>query len=105
MTLEGWVVASSKKSRYQWASARTDLDGVDDRDASVRSVPSSVLSAARAGRTKLKGRDHERRPSDHLPCKAWRDRVELSGQHTGLTDLPLTERGELNAQSLGSRLL
>ena len=28
----------------------------------------------------------------------------LSGQHTGLTDLPLTERGELNAQSLGSRL-
>jgi len=29
----------------------------------------------------------------------------LSGQHTGLTDLPLTERGELNAQSLGSRLL
>jgi broad specificity phosphatase PhoE len=28
----------------------------------------------------------------------------LSGQHTGRTDLPLTERGELNAQSLGSRL-
>ena len=28
----------------------------------------------------------------------------LSGQHTGLTDLPLTERGELNAQSLGRRL-
>jgi broad specificity phosphatase PhoE len=28
----------------------------------------------------------------------------LSGQHTGLTDLPLTERGELNAQSLGWRL-
>lgn len=28
----------------------------------------------------------------------------LSGQHTGLTDLPLTERGELNAQCLGRRL-
>lgn len=28
----------------------------------------------------------------------------LSGQHTGLTDLPLTERGERNAQSLGRRL-
>jgi broad specificity phosphatase PhoE len=28
----------------------------------------------------------------------------LSGRHTGLTDLPLTERGELNAQSLGGRL-
>jgi broad specificity phosphatase PhoE len=28
----------------------------------------------------------------------------LSGQHTGLIDLPLTERGELNAHSLGRRL-
>ena len=28
----------------------------------------------------------------------------LSGQHTGLTDLPLTERGERNARSLGERL-
>ncbi len=28
----------------------------------------------------------------------------LSGQHTGLTDLPLTERGERNAQSLRWRL-
>jgi broad specificity phosphatase PhoE len=28
----------------------------------------------------------------------------LSGQHTGLTDLPLTERGERNAQRLGKRL-
>jgi broad specificity phosphatase PhoE len=28
----------------------------------------------------------------------------LSGQHTGLTDLLLTEHGELNAQSLGRRL-
>jgi len=28
----------------------------------------------------------------------------VSGQHTGLTDLPLTERGECNARSLGERL-
>jgi probable phosphoglycerate mutase len=28
----------------------------------------------------------------------------LTGQHTGLTDLPLTERGERNARRLGARL-
>src|SRR3974377_892719 len=28
----------------------------------------------------------------------------LAGQHTGLTDLPLTERGERNARRLGDRL-
>jgi probable phosphoglycerate mutase len=28
----------------------------------------------------------------------------LTGQHTGLTDLPLTERGEANARALGQRL-
>jgi probable phosphoglycerate mutase len=28
----------------------------------------------------------------------------LSGQHTGLTDVPLTERGERNARRLGERL-
>jgi broad specificity phosphatase PhoE len=28
----------------------------------------------------------------------------LSDQHTGLTNLPLTERGERNAQRLGERL-
>ncbi|QDT93672.1 histidine phosphatase family protein [Gimesia algae] len=28
----------------------------------------------------------------------------ISGQHTGLTDLPLTERGALNARRLGERL-
>jgi probable phosphoglycerate mutase len=28
----------------------------------------------------------------------------LSGQHTGLTDLPLTENGERNARQLGNRL-
>jgi probable phosphoglycerate mutase len=28
----------------------------------------------------------------------------ISGQHTGVTDIPLTERGERNARSLGERL-
>src|SRR6266566_9967708 len=28
----------------------------------------------------------------------------LTGQHTGLTDLPLTERGQRNARRLGERL-
>src|SRR5437660_4477969 len=28
----------------------------------------------------------------------------VSGQHTGLTDIPLTERGEHNARRLGERL-
>jgi len=46
--------------------------------------------------------------SDHLPTvylarhgeTAW----SISGQHTGLTNLPLTERGERNARRLGERL-
>src|SRR5262245_5947898 len=46
--------------------------------------------------------------SDSLPIlyiarhgeTAW----SLSGQHTGLTDLPLTERGERTATRLGERL-
>ena len=28
----------------------------------------------------------------------------LTGQHTGRTDIPLTERGESNARRLGERL-
>jgi probable phosphoglycerate mutase len=48
------------------------------------------------------------KPSDEFPAvylarhgeTAW----SLSGQHTGLTDLPLTRRGECNARRLGERL-
>src|SRR4029434_4098006 len=46
------------------------------------SEPLSVIYLARHGET------------------AW----SLSGQHTGITDLPLTERGESNARRLGERL-
>jgi probable phosphoglycerate mutase len=50
----------------------------------------------------------DRRMSDALPIvylarhgeTAW----SLTGRHTGLTDLPLTERGERNASALGERL-
>src|SRR5262249_16184976 len=53
-------------------------------------------------------RDTEGRMSAKLPVAylarhgetAW----SLTGQHTGLTDLPLTERGERNARQLGERL-
>src|SRR5262245_55424426 len=46
--------------------------------------------------------------SEHFPTvylarhgeTAW----SISGQHTGLTDLPLTPRGERNARCLGERL-
>src|SRR2546427_1403931 len=46
---------------------------------------------------------NERLPTVYLARHgepAW----SLSGQHTGLTDLPLTERGARNAQRLGERL-
>src|SRR6476659_9196977 len=55
-----------------------------------------------------RSRDRTGRMSEALPViylarhgeTAW----SLSGQHTGRTDLPLTERGERNARALGERL-
>jgi broad specificity phosphatase PhoE len=58
-------------------------DGRDNiREIKIVSVPLPVIYLARHGETQ------------------W----SLSGQHTGLTDLPLTERGEENARALRKRL-
>ena len=38
------------------------------------------------------------------PARRGETAWSLSGQHTGRTDLPLTERGERNARALGERL-
>lgn len=54
----------------------------DGERRSVVNVPLPVVYLARHGET------------------AW----SLTGQHTGLTDLPLTERGERNARRLGEKL-
>jgi broad specificity phosphatase PhoE len=61
-----------------------------------------------AGRCAIRVFERDEVMSDHLPVvylarhgeTAW----SISGQHTGLTDLPLTERGERNARQLGERL-
>jgi probable phosphoglycerate mutase len=58
-------------------------DGRDNiREIKIMSDPLPVIYLARHGETQ------------------W----SLSGQHTGLTDLPLTERGEENARALRKRL-
>jgi broad specificity phosphatase PhoE len=59
-------------------------------------------------RTHESGKEKGKVMSEELPIvylarhgeTAW----SLTGQHTGLTDLPLTERGERNARQLGERL-
>jgi probable phosphoglycerate mutase len=67
-----------------------------------------VTGALFATDTNRPHREGDRFMSELLPLvylarhgeTAW----SLSGQHTGLTDLPLTERGERNARQLGERL-
>jgi broad specificity phosphatase PhoE len=67
-----------------WSRTIENLGGVRGRttDVAVMSQILQTVYMARHGET------------------AW----SLSGQHTGLTDLPLTDRGELEARELGDRL-
>src|SRR6266478_2626393 len=83
------------------------------REASPASAAVGVGAAGAAGLNPV-STSGERTPhengtiSNELPVvylarhgeTAW----SLTGQHTGLTDLPLTERGEENARALGKRL-
>ena len=51
---------------------------------------------------------HERNMTNELPqvylARHGETEWSISGQHTGLTDLPLTERGERNVRQLGELL-
>jgi broad specificity phosphatase PhoE len=72
---------------YGVADARSELVGIDDDHHDIRGTQTMsnllpVIFLARHGET------------------MW----SLTGQHTGLTDLPLTKRGEDNARALGNRL-
>ncbi len=60
----------------------TEMRGAAEGRGTGMSAPLPIIYLARHGET------------------AW----SLSGQHTGLTDLPLTDRGERNARALGERL-
>src|SRR5215831_10913125 len=79
-------VASGQPVTHAVAGAGLGLLGIDGvrcpSENKAMSKELSVIYLARHGET------------------AW----TLTGQHTGLTDLPLTQRGEQNARSLGQRL-
>jgi broad specificity phosphatase PhoE len=81
-------------------------------DASRAATANGVAIVLDYGRVNTDGarRSRENRAmSNELPViylarhgeTAW----SVTGQHTGLTDLPLTERGEQNARALGQRLM
>src|SRR5207302_774366 len=82
------------------------------RSAELRPAPSAKYRNSNASRTKMKNPLRRMKMSEPTNQAlqivylarhgetAW----TLSGQHTGLTDLPLTERGERNARRLEERL-
>src|SRR6476619_4077566 len=82
------------------------------RSAELRFTPSATYRNLNASRTTMKNSLRRMKMSESTNQAlqivylarhgetAW----TLSGQHTGLTDLPLTERGERNARRLEERL-
>jgi probable phosphoglycerate mutase len=80
-------------------------------------MSSGKLDAQSSVEARSKWNAGRHRPSEQLEGPAMSERLpvtylarhgetawSLSGQHTGLTDIPLTERGERNARRLGDRL-
>src|SRR5690349_12556711 len=82
------------------------------RSAELRPAPSAKYRNSNASRTKMKNplrRMKMSEPTNRVLQVVYLARHgetawTLSGQHTGLTDLPLTERGERNARRLAERL-
>src|SRR4029453_14479538 len=82
------------------------------RSAELRPAPSAKYRKSNASREKMKNpspRIKVRKPTNRVLQIVYLARHgetawPLSGQHTGLTDLPLTERGERNARRLEERL-
>ena len=78
------------------------------REAASDGVRKAVTSSTRSSVRRCPDHPTRRRPwRNRFPKSTWRHGETawtLSGQHTGRTDLPLTERGERNASSLAGRL-
>ena len=80
----GPLLAQSQLSRHTYDAPKDNMEpSLSGRSQEIsRLKPPQVIYLARHGET------------------VW----SLSGQHTGVTDLPLTPRGECNARRLGERL-
>lgn len=76
------------------------------RDSPV--VNSATRNSGRGGRGRAGASEGAseplRRPQEVYLARHGETAWSLSGQHTGLTDLPLTSRGEQDARQLGARL-